>query len=80
MDLNELYRAIPRSRELCLSHNADGIHFKLVDRSRVKVVQIQKMIPGEELLRAGAAIEHVFFDRLRTMNAVLDRDLTNRSA
>lgn len=77
MDLNELYRAIPKGRELSLSHNEHGIQFRVVDRSTNKVVS--HMIPGPELLRAGAVIEKIFFDHLRTMNATIDRQLISPS-
>jgi hypothetical protein len=76
--LNELYRAIPEKRELCLSRTSEGIFFRIVDFSAgSRTAQVQEMIPGEKLLRAGADIEKVFFDRLRTMNAKLDRKLAD---
>ena len=56
MNLNELYRAIPEDRELCLARNKNGIFFRIADHTTSKVVQVQEMIPGEDLLRAGADI------------------------
>jgi len=75
MDLQELYRAIPKDRQLCLSHDERGIIFRIVDRSTVGRAKVGQMISGTELLRAGLSVEQLFFDRLRTMNATLDRML-----
>ena len=78
MNLNELYRAIPEDRELCLARNKNGIFFRIADHTTSKVVQVQEMIPGEDLLRAGADIENVYFDRLRTINRHIDNRLKNQ--
>jgi hypothetical protein len=79
MDLNEIFRAIPRGRELRLSHNEHGIQLRIVDNSTGKMAAITKLIPGEDLLRAGRLIEKVFFYQLGGMNAALDRKLTSPS-
>ena len=80
MNLNELYRAIPEDRELCLARNKNGIFFRIADHTTSKVVQVQEMIPGEQLLRAGTDIEKLFFDRLRTMNRHIDNRLQNENS
>jgi len=78
MNLNELFRAIPEKRELSLSRKSDGIYFRLADHTTTsRFAQIQEMIPGEKLLSAGVDIDKVFLDRLRTMNAKLDRKLAD---
>jgi hypothetical protein len=77
MNLNELYRAIPEGRELSLSRNFDGILFRIVDKSRNKIIQASRMIGGIDLLRAGADVEKIFFSRLRDMNAAIDKEISN---
>ena len=79
MDLNELYRAIPKDRDLRLSHSAHGIHFCIEDISTKKVISVQQMILGEELIRHGADVEKLFFRLLRDMNAAVDKELNKEA-
>jgi hypothetical protein len=76
MDLQEIFRAIPRGRELRLSHNEHGIQLRVDDRSTDQLASISRMISGMDLIRAGAVIEKVFFEHLRTMNVAIDRKLS----